>query len=501
MRTLFTNAQVYSRQGVPCDALTVVDGRIEWIGSQTQAPEADSVVDCQGMWLAPAFGDGHVHLTNTGLQNTGVNLVSVSSADEVWQQLEPLSGSDIVIGHGWDDTHWSESFASSVKRWPDLPCYLSRVDVHSAAISPALVAMCPEIRSLPGWSETGVVTAAAHGLARTTAFSLLSTSTIEKLQQLTLNMALRQGVVAVDEMAGPTISGERDAQSSQLHGQLFPEVFLWWGEIQGFETARRLGAFGCGGDLFLDGSIGSKTAHVECEYLDGGVGNLYHSPDDVNHHIREGASTGLALGFHAIGDLAIEYALRGFESAPLPVQRDIHRIEHVEMISEAQLERFASLGLVASVQPVFDELWAGAEGLYQKRLGGRATTMNPFRSFARNGSLMVFGSDAPVTPIDPWRAIKAAVLTHHEAHSLNTRAAFNAHTQAFWRSHRVLDAGLIEVGQRAHLALWRVEVFEEHHGTAQQWSLDPRSMVQPLPDVRHTAPQLQALWKSGVQLV
>ena len=86
------------------------------------------------------------------------------------------------------------------------------------------------------------------------------------------------------------------------------------------------------------------------------------------------------------------------------------RIEHAEMPSTADIAAFAATGTIASVQPLFDDFWGGPDGMYVQRLGAdRAAPMNPFAAFAAAGVTLAIGSDAPVTPADPWRALRAAV--------------------------------------------------------------------------------------------
>ena len=87
-----------------------------------------------------------------------------------------------------------------------------------------------------------------------------------------------------------------------------------------------------------------------------------------------------------------------------------HRLEHVEMIDPADIDRMRDLGMVASVQPAFDAAWGGDAGMYAERLGvERALATNPFAGLADAGVALALGSDAPVTPLDPWGGVHAAV--------------------------------------------------------------------------------------------
>ena len=111
---------------------------------------------------------------------------------------------------------------------------------------------------------------------------------------------------------------------------------------------------------------------------------------------------------HAIGDKAIATVLAGFAlaAAKLGVEtvRDArHRIEHLEILDKQLIAGLVNFGVTASVQPAFDRLWGGDDAMYAHRLGvARSLASNPFGALAGVGVPMAFGSDAPVTPLDPW---------------------------------------------------------------------------------------------------
>jgi hypothetical protein len=137
-----------------------------------------------------------------------------------------------------------------------------------------------------------------------------------------------------------------------------------------------------------------------------------------------------------------------------------HRLEHVEMATAEQIAVLGRLGVTASMQPVFDALWGGPDGLYAQRLGvGRALPMNAFASMARAGVVLAFGSDTPVTPFDPWAGVRAAAWHRTESERLPVGDAFEAHTRGGWRAARRDHggtAGVLAPGAPASLAVWDV---------------------------------------------
>ena len=144
------------------------------------------------------------------------------------------------------------------------------------------------------------------------------------------------------------------------------------------------------------------------------VGAQYLTAAEVRDHVAACSMAGVQAGFHVIGDGAMDVLCAGLREAAATVGVEVvraarHRLEHVEMVDSDQIALFAELGIVASVQPVFDELWGGPDGMYVARLGqARAATLNPFAAMVQAGVPLALGSDSPVTPLGPWRAVRAA---------------------------------------------------------------------------------------------
>jgi len=236
------------------------------------------------------------------------------------------------------------------------------------------------------------------------------------------------------------------------------EVLTWWAEL---DPEPRPG-LRPGGDLFLDGSIGTCTAATTMPYRCSGTvtrGTLFHPDEAVADFFIAHTRAGRGAGVHAIGDRAIEQAISAIETAAHAtgidaVRRCRHRIEHVELPSLDHVRRIAELGVVASMQPAFDATWGGPKGLYAERFGVRAAMdSNPFSWFAAAGVPLAFGSDSTVTPLDPWGAVVAA--EHHSGGwGLSRETALVAHTLGGRYAAGQDDVGPLRAGFRADLAVW-----------------------------------------------
>jgi len=230
------------------------------------------------------------------------------------------------------------------------------------------------------------------------------------------------------------------------------------------EKAKHLGAVGAGGDLYADGALGSRTAHLREPYLDSPDatrGHGYVTADQVGDHLVDCVRHGVQGGFHAIGDQAIGTVLDGFAAAAAVVGLDRlragrHRIEHVEIVDKAIIGRLVEFGVVASMQPAFDRLWGGPHQMYAQRLGvERSLEANPMAAMHGVGVALAFGSDSPVTPLDPWGSVRAATAHFNPAYRMSVRAAFAAHTRGGWRAVHRDDEGVLQPGAAATFAVWR----------------------------------------------
>jgi len=479
VRTVYRNSRIYTAATPAATAIVVEDAHIAWIGdSDADAPSADRVVDLEGALVTPAFVDAHVHATSSGLTLTGLDLSGAASLADALDRVERHSRASRgrpVLGHGWDDTSWPERRPPSTRELDRAGygglVYIARVDSHSAVVSSALLASTPGVGALPGYRPDGWLTGDAHDAARVVAFGSLGAPARREAQRATRSHAATLGIACLHEMAGPEISSADDLAGllALTAAEPGPQIVGYWGELLGIELARELGASGAGGDLFCDGSLGSHTAALTEPYADapGNSGHLRFDPGEIAEHIRRCTEAGLQAGFHAIGDAAVDAILDGVERLG-PGAGQGHRVEHAEMVSDPR--RLAASGLVASMQPAFDAAWGGPAGMYAQRLGPeRAGRLNRFAELAAAGVPLAFGSDSPVTPMNPWAAIRGAAYPSEPGAAISAAAAFAAHTTGGWRAAR-LDgdgSGVLAPGAPATFAVW-----------------DAASPVEGLPDVR-----------------
>jgi predicted amidohydrolase YtcJ len=530
---MYRGASIYAAEDPFATALLVENGQIAWMGTETAASTLLSPgmrsVDLDGALITPAFVDSHVHLTQLGEALTGLDLTTATSAadvlDAVERQARSMPGTP-VLGHGWDETTWADQTLPT----PDAleraaggaQVYLSRIDVHTALVSSAVLARAGvDVDGSRAWLPDETTHGVLRGLVRS-----LGLEDRRRLQQVALQDLARHGHAAAVEMAAPYIGGREDLDLLLTvdpdDAASTPAVYAYWAQavsssaqaqeiMASFAGGPHRRVVGLGGDLCVDGSLGAHSAALRAPYLDvHGVGETLMDTDTVAAHVTACTSAGIQAAFHAIGDAAVDIVLAGTDRAAQALgEREVHRlghrIEHAEGLDADGVAQMLRLGMIASVQPRFDELWGGTDQLYAHRLGTeRALALNPYGSLSAAGVPLALGSDAPVTTPDAWAAIAACLNHHTPEQRIPARAAFLAHTRAGYRAVRDPDplAGTLRWGSEATFAVWEPSELEVASPDTESasFSTDARARTPMLPSLDRAAPRCLATVRRGVVL-
>lgn len=478
-RTLFRNGTVHTGHiGLSGDRPTAVmvaveDGMISYVGPETTAYDgvggADEVVDLRGALLAPAFVDAHVHSVLTGFGLTRLDLRATRTLEEALDAVADLARvqtTGVLVGTGWEEHAWPEArpptAAELDRAAPGRMVLLERRDCHSCVVSSALLAEVPVLTGTDGFEPSGRLERDARQAASEALGTLVGPGQRLVAARAAVQAMAAVGIAGFHEAAAPHIGPAYELDlvrhAAELTGLL---ATFYWGERDAFDRLEELGAVGLAGDLNVDGAIGSHTAALHHHYEDDpdSSGHAFLTPMEIADHLEACTRAGIQGGFHCIGEAGLDAVVEGLHRLEDRLERDAiraarHRLEHVEMPSPELIKVLARLGIVASMQPAFDELWGGPNQMYAARLGDRWHDMNPVGDMQRAGVVMAFGSDTPVTPIDPWGGIRAAVEHHDVGQRLDPAAAFAAHTVGGWYAAREDHCGRIIPGAPAHIAVW-----------------------------------------------
>lgn len=455
-------------------AALVRGSRVVWVGDDPDlAPPHQHRHDLDGAVLGPAFVDAHAHLTPTGLTHGGLDLTDVRSGAELLRAVATYAEQHtgrVLWGHGFDPHAFTDDLPT-----PDelariahgRAVYLSRIDGHACLVDRRTLGSAPLARASGVERDAdgrvvGMLRREANHILRRWAVGAMDDRELHDARWAAASHAAELGIGSVHEMGGPDIMGLADLDA-WIDGQWPIEVVPYWGDLD-LTAAVERELKQAGGDVFLDGSLGARTAALCEPYHDrpDRRGELELDDETLQEFLREAVHLGVQVGVHAIGDAALRQLVRCWNAVRdgLPphlrerVARARHRIEHAEVLPPELLDDIAELGLVVSAQPAFERLWGGDGGMYRTRLGSdRAALTNPYRAIADRGIGLAFGSDSNVTPLDPWGTVHAAERRARPEHAVSRLEAVSMSTLGGRHAARQdRFSGVVRAGMRADLA-------------------------------------------------
>lgn len=397
----------------------------ELIGSNTK------VIDCRGMTILPGFIDAHNHLIHYGLKLNWIDLRNVLSIKDlkrlIREKVEKVGKGKWIFGHGWDQEKFDEKRYPS--RYdldevsPENPVVLVRVCGHicvantaalkiagidSSTISPKDGYIDKDSRGEP----TGILREAAMDLVMLKA-PRPSINDLADAAEKACSEALRNGLTTIHIVAAQP-DEIKALQKLRREGRLHVRIILYV-DRSILKCLRDSGIERGFGDsflkingvkLFMDGSLGARTAALREPYTDNpSISGILYDVDEVRELVKLAHEANLQVALHAIGDKAIEEAIKIFkELKDVGLMR--HRIEHASVIPLELVDEALRLGLVLTTQPSFtiSDFWV------VDRLGvERAKSTYLIKTLIDKGIRVAGGSDCPVENMSPLYQIYSAV--------------------------------------------------------------------------------------------
>ena len=448
-------------------SLRVENGIVTAIDADLSPRENDTVVDGHGSVVIPGLWDQHVHVEQTAAGYSRLDTTGVASTDEmvrlVRESLEarenaplaatprPHPGDALVgIGHRLMDLWGHPTVAALDDVSALVPIVLIGGDAHHAWMNSAA------LRALDLPYRDGIVAEAEWFAALPRLVTLPGVAAgIEQGVELLQRDALRCGVVGLRDFEW-TRTFEHWQHRTPL---LRVRTAVYADDLEAIPgpTGTPIGSSGLVemGPLkvILDGSLGSRSAYCRHSYLDAdghpGYGTLALPLPELAALLEQARGRGLVAAVHAIGDAAVALAVEAIAAVGISAS-----IEHAQMLTAEDIAMMARAGVTASVQPLHllddrdatRDLWPEQENQAYR-----------FHDLLRAAVPLAFGSDAPVTPIDPWAAMAAAVHRSSDERSswlptqaLQPRQALAASTDGVFTP---------TVGGRADLVLLEEDVF------------------------------------------
>jgi hypothetical protein len=424
------------------EAVAARAGKILFVGKNAEAEHhrgsRTRVVDVARATVVPGLIDSHVHIFELGMALERVNLFGVNSESEavarVAARAAQVPKGEWVIGKGWDEGAWANHYPdmkSLSERVPDHPVCLiglhgyavwgNRLAFEKAGITAATKSpQGGEIRKGADGKPTGIPTNRASSLLE----AVIPAPTEDQLRARVL-AALKDmassGYVAIHE-AGANSAHMKAFEDLNAGGKLFLRIYAMLSDKdkpllrawlrKGPDSSTESMLITRSVKAFYDGALGSRGARLLEDYSDrngyrGFTGSEYGFDKDA---MSEMMKAGFQIAVHAIGDAGNRETLDFFETvlkSNPSLRANRHRIEHAQALNPADIARFASLGILASMEPphaVDDMAWA------EDRLGPeRVKHAYAWRSLRRAGAVLLLNSDLPGTDHNIFYGLHSAI--------------------------------------------------------------------------------------------
>lgn len=505
--TLLYNINGYTMQeGVKQQfaAIEYADGvitRIYTRSSDISSSDATQKIDGAGRTVIPGLIDAHGHVSTYGEALAAVDLVGSSSEFEAAQRVAAFidaehGASGWILGRGWNQVLWPDKAfpgrASLDAVSKTRPIALGRVDGHALWVNSAALTAAGIDRNTPD-PEGGQILRDARGEptgvlidnAMDVVWETIGPPTVADLEaQIVrgLRAAAATGITAVHDagISARMLSAYRNLQSrGELPIRAYPmlsvldpenDAHLAAGPLRSDDGMLNVRSV----KISADGALGSRGAALHADYSDqpGHRGLLLLSDEELARHIRRSAAAGFQVNVHAIGDLANTRVLDEFAAinADAKVRALRHRVEHAQIIRLEDLDRFADLGVIASIQPTHatsDKNMAG-DRLGEARLKGAYA----WQTLLDEGTRLAGGSDFPVEPPNPLYGLHAAVTRQDREgqplggwrpeEKLSREASLSLFTEwAAWASHEEQFLGRLQPGYAADFVMLGEDYFTQ----------------------------------------
>ena len=418
------------------EAVAIQDGKIISLGKNNQILnkyQSDKKIDLSGNVVYPGFIDAHCHLLSYGLQKQQVDLTSCRSFNEVIEKLKKFANENDtkwIIGNGWDQNKWP------TKKWPtneqlnlnfpDHNVVINRIDGHALMANKRAIISSkvnPDTTIYGGHIE--IINNELTGIFVDNAMDLIlnqvpipSEEKNKKALITAQNNCFSLGLTTVD-IAGLTKSSVELIDKLHNSEELKIKTYIMLTDneenfnhyvisMNGPIKTKKMNVRSF--KFFADGSLGSRGACLINPYLDNQRthGQLLQNIDTFNTKLNMLKLYGFQACTHAIGDSANRIITNSYANV-LGGSNDLRwRIEHVQCITDQDLDILGRHNIIPSVQPTHatsDFSWA------IKRLGIKRLE-NCYRYFQlkNQNNLIALGTDFPVEKINPIHTFYAATF-------------------------------------------------------------------------------------------
>ena len=446
--TIFINGNIYTVNDKQpfAQAIAVKGDRIIFVGANADAEQfrgdKTRIVDLAGKTVTPGFTDSHCHIFGIGEREMTLNLEGTNTREDflakVKERVAQTERNKWITGRGWIETFWKPplfpSRADLNKIAPDNPVFLTRADGHAAVVNSAALKLAniDDHTPDPFGGQILKTNGDPNGMLLDNAMDLVAKN-IPKPTEAETEQALLKGTDREIKLgwceiqnAGSELSDQEIIRRAYAARKVkLRMINAAYGPGEAANALLKNGATLNAFDhrftqrtikVIFDGALGSRGAALLAPYSDKAdtSGFLTQKPEELRPMFEEALRRGIQVETHAIGDRANRLILdlyeQAFKAVP-PGERKIQeprwRVEHAQILTEQDLPRFGTLGVIASMQPshAISDLFFAPARLGIERLAGAYA----WNSLIKSGAIICGGSDAPVERGEPMIEFYAAV--------------------------------------------------------------------------------------------
>ncbi|MBO9664032.1 amidohydrolase [Dokdonella sp.] len=493
------------------EAMLVERGKVVATGSHAalaaRAGQAE-VLDGKGRTLLPGLIDAHAHVMGLGVALRRADLSATKSLDEALATVKSYAAAQAqaawVQGQGWNQAVWKLGRFPTAKELDavvaDRPVWLERVDGHAGWANSAAMKLAGidaqtqdpsggRIERDADGKPTGVFVDGAMELVAKK-IPPMDAQEAEKALDAALAEMARVGLTGVHDAgvdADTVALFKRYADTRKLTARIYAMIGGVGADFDRLAASGPLTGYGDGFldvrsvKLYADGALGSRGAALLAPYSDDArnKGLLFHRQDEMTAMIGKAIGKGYQVGVHAIGDAANREVLDAFAAVYVAHggKQLRNRIEHAQIVDPADIPRFRTLGLIASMQPTHA---TSDMNMAEDRLGkARMKGAYAWRTFLKQGTVIAAGSDFPVESPNPFYGLYSAVTRQdhdgrppggwYPRQDMTLPEALRAFTlDAAYAGHAEKSLGTLEAGKWADFVLIDRDVFKDK--PARIWS-------------------------------
>ena len=449
------------------------NGTILFVGNELPNEYVNAEhIDLGNKSMIPAFVDTHQHFASLSTFNAGLNVMDAESNEEIARMIGDYAAqtrNKTIIAFGASPHSVKEGRLIN-REEIDGVCLGKEVmvvkyDGHACIVStPLLKKLDKKLRKLRGYHpDTGEMNQEAFFACSDYISGSLSIPDLFRNMQNCTDYLASKGIGSIHTVSGVGFIANLDITIEKLFAKSLRNGF----QIRVFPQAlnikvavsRRIPRIGGCFECALDGCFGSRDAALNVPYTDaeGGEGILYYSDEKVIEFCKKANRLGLQIELHAIGDKAFDQATRALKAALDDCPRDDHRhgIIHDCLPTEKGIAICKQYNIQMPVQSAFIG-WKQEPDSYLEELLGKERTerLNPIRTFADNGIVVSFGSDAPCTDPDPIQWIHRAVNHSNPEERITVQQAIRMATyNGAYTTFDEKERGSLEVGKIADMVI------------------------------------------------